>query len=70
MSYGDVPNNWQDLHKCSGKLDEKGRCIFCQFNAPDGKGGSSGYEIIPFDIPGVYDPKGEPNILIRHRPKN
>jgi len=66
----DVPDNWQELHKCSGDLDEKGRCLFCQMNAPDGKVGKAGFEIIPFDIPGVYDGAQEPNILIRKRPKN
>lgn len=67
-----VPDNWQELHKCSSfsGLDEKGRCLFCRSNAPDGDLGKKGFEIIPFDVPGVYDPKGEPNVLIRQRLKN
>lgn len=63
-----VPDNWQELHKCHGKLDDKGRCFFCQLNAPDGKAGKDGFEVIPFDVPGVYDPDGEPNILLRKAP--
>lgn len=70
MKHGEVPENWQELHKCSGKLDERGRCFFCRSNGPDGEMGSKGYEVIPFDVPGVYDPKGEPSVLIRLRPKN
>ena len=67
-----IPDNWQELHKCSafGKLDKKGRCFFCQWNGPDGEMGKKGFEAIPFDVPGVYDPKGEPNVLIRKRSKN
>ncbi len=67
-----VPENWQALHQCSSfaaDLDGAGRCLFCRQNAPDGPFGSKGYEVIPFDVPGVYDPKGEPNVLIRERPK-
>jgi hypothetical protein len=66
---GNVPENWREHHKCPEflPLDEKGRCQFCQWNAEDGQAGSRGFEVIPFDVPGVYDPKGEPNVLIRKR---
>lgn len=63
----DVPDNWRELHKCEGKLDPLGRCMFCQWNAPDGEFGKLNMEAIPFDVPGVYDPKGEPNLLVRKR---
>jgi hypothetical protein len=69
-SYGEVPDNWQELHKCRGPLDDHGRCLFCKLNAPDGDAGKAGFELIPFDIPGVYDPKGEPHVLIRKRLRN
>jgi hypothetical protein len=69
--YGDVPDNWQVLHRCSSfKLEEDGRCFFCHSNGPDGKFAKEGFEVIPFDVPGVYDPRGEPNVMIRKRPKS
>jgi hypothetical protein len=63
----DVPDDWQKLHKCSSfkDLDPQGRCFFCRANSPDGDFGKIGMEVIPFDVPGVYDPKGEPNVLVR-----
>jgi hypothetical protein len=60
-----IPSNWRELHTCRGKLDALGRCMFCQWNAPDGAFGRRGMEAIPFDVPGVYDPKGEPHLLFR-----
>lgn len=67
----EVPENWQALHLCSNfDPDETGRCLFCRKNAPDGVFGRKGYEVIPFDVPGVYDLHGEPNVLVRGRPKH
>jgi hypothetical protein len=64
-----VPDNWRELHSCKAvlameveqtgrqlmTLDDQGRCNFCVQNAPDGPLGKHGLDIIPFDVPGVYN---------------
>jgi hypothetical protein len=59
-----VPNGWRALHSCSNfsEPNVKGQCVFCVMNE---ELEVQGMEAIPFDVPGAYDGKGEPNILIQ-----
>lgn len=45
------------VHKCATKP-----CVFCDSVNPEAA--KHGLYAIPFDIPGVYDPNGEPNVII------
>lgn len=57
--------HWRIHHDCKRFLDvnEEGACIFCRMND---ELIHKGYEVVPYDMPGAYNPKDKnPNVILQ-----
>jgi hypothetical protein len=48
-------------HDCARMSEQP--CVFCEMNTEMQREGHNMYAV-PYDIEGIYDPKGEPNVVI------